>query len=183
MKKNIFSIPFYHYQVKDWYDKKLKLIELFESTNTNIQTNVQVTPHNLKTTIFDEEIEKFQIESEINVKTSALWFQKYYRGMNHDAHTHGIHGFSSICFIEYDEHEHSSPVFLSPFLDVSIGLQRIYCPKVNEGDIIFFPSNLMHYVPVNKSDRERLVVSFNLRIIEKKEFEFQENKLKGIYRY
>lgn len=163
MKQDIFSVPFYHYQVQDWSNKKQRLLELFESVNKSMDGNLIRTSHNIKTNVFDDEIKKFEIDCGVETSCLAFWFQKYSKGMNHDVHHHGFNSFSSaVCFVEYNKEEHEAPVFISPFADCISGEINRFSPDVDEGDIIFFPSNLMHYVSANHSDKERLVVSFNL---------------------
>ena len=49
-----------------------------------------------------------------------------------------------------------------PFLNPIDGSVQHYSPNVDEGFIIFFPSNLMHYAPVNTSCENRIIFSFNL---------------------
>ena len=36
-------------------------------------------------------------------------------------------------------------------------------PKVKEGDMILFPSSLLHEAPLNKSDKRRTIISYNIR--------------------
>ena len=38
--------------------------------------------------------------------------------------------------------------------------------NVAEGDLLIFPSYLPHYVEPNKSDEDRIVVSFNIDILK-----------------
>lgn len=84
--------------------------------------------------------------------------------MDHSAHNHGSTGFSSVCFIEYDKKFHKPTTFICPFQDFITGQFNFYEPDVNEGDIIFFPSNILHYAPINMSNKTRIVMSFNLKI-------------------
>ena len=37
-----------------------------------------------------------------------------------------------------------------------------FTPNVKEGDIVFFPSQLLHYANPNTSDKERVILSFNM---------------------
>jgi ectoine hydroxylase-related dioxygenase (phytanoyl-CoA dioxygenase family) len=37
-----------------------------------------------------------------------------------------------------------------------------YTPDVKEGDIVFFPSQLLHYANPNTHDKERVILSFNM---------------------
>ena len=69
-----------------------------------------------------------------------------------------------IDFIEYDKNLHKPTTFISPFTDHVSGELERYEPDVEEGDIIFFPSNLLHYAPVNLSTKTRIIMSFNLMI-------------------
>ena len=36
-------------------------------------------------------------------------------------------------------------------------------PKVKEGDMILFPSSLLHEAPVNRTDTRRTIISYNIR--------------------
>ena len=40
--------------------------------------------------------------------------------------------------------------------------------EVNEGDLLIFPGYLPHKVKKNESDEDRIVISFNTEIIDKK---------------
>ncbi len=53
----------------------------------------------------------------------------------------------------------------SPFTEFSSGDHMDFTPDVKEGDIIFFPSQLLHYANPNTSDKERVIVSFNMMSI------------------
>ena len=53
------------------------------------------------------------------------------------------------------------------FSDSITGEFEEYEPDVQEGDILFFPSNLRHYAPPNISNLTRTVMSFNLQINNK----------------
>lgn len=103
----------------------------------------------------------------LNLSTSEVWFQKYENGMNHAVHNHGPIGFSAVCFIEYNKNIHKPTTFISPFGNNITGELFRYEPDVEEGDIIFFPSNLLHYAPTNLSEYVRIIMSFNLQIKNK----------------
>jgi len=163
MKHLAFSIPIYKYKVKNWEIKKEKLLNLFDSFQHKVVGNVVTSSFNVKTNILSEEIDFFGNEIGINFYPTEVWFQKYEHSMDHPVHNHGEMGFSSVCFIEYDKNFHEPTTFISPFGDY-LGKIEKYKPDVEEGDIIFFPSNLLHYVPINLSNKVRLVMSFNLKI-------------------
>lgn len=164
MKTIAFSVPIYKYNVQNWNIKKKKLLDLFNSFKPRVVGNVITSPLDIKTNILSKEIELFEKDIGFNLISSEVWFQKYESNMNHAVHTHGSTGFSSVCFIEYDKHNHKPTTFISPFGNYIIGELERYEPDVKEGDIIFFPSNLLHYAPTNLSKSTRIIMSFNLNI-------------------
>ena len=165
MKSIAFSVPIYKYKVENWNTKKKQLLNLFDNFDSKIIGNVITSPSDIRTNIFLDEIKLFEKEIGIDFYHNiTIWFQKYEQSMNHAVHIHGATGFSSVCFIEYNEENHKSTVFVSPFGNCVTGTLERYSPEVEEGDIIFFPSNLLHYVPTNLSNEVRTVASFNLYI-------------------
>jgi hypothetical protein len=165
MKTIAFSVPIFKYKVQDWSTKKKQLLDLFNSFKPRVVGNVITSPLDIKTDILLEEIKLFEKEIGIDFYSTAVWFQKYENNMNHAVHTHGPKGFSSICFIEYNKNFHKPTTFVSPFGNYFTGDLERYEPDVEEGDIIFFPSNLLHYAPTNLSKITRTIMSFNLDII------------------
>ena len=167
MKNILFSVPIYKYKVKNWDIKKKKLLDLFNSFEHRFVGNVITSPINIKTDILLDEILSLENETGFRLNVEECWFQKYENMMNHGVHTHGVFGFSSVCFIEYNKNFHKPTTFVSPFISNISGEPAIVSPDVEEGDIIFFPSNILHYVPVNSSKKERLIISFNLSVDRK----------------
>lgn len=164
MKHLAFSVPFYKYKVKNWQVKKKKLLDLFNSLHHKVVGNVITSPIDIKTNILLEEIKVFEKDIQIKFFSTEVWFQKYETNMNHAVHNHGPTGFSSVCFIEYNNNFHKPTTFISPFGNYITGELERYEPDVEEGDIIFFPSNLLHYAPSNLSNEIRIIMSFNLKI-------------------
>jgi hypothetical protein len=177
MKEIAFSVPIFKYKVQNWDIKKKKLLELFNIFQHKIVGNVITSSIDIKTNILSEEIELFEKELGFNLSATVTWFQQYHLNMDHSVHTHGPYGFSSVCYIEYDKENHDSTIFISPFGNNINGELDRYSPDVEEGDIIFFPSNLFHYVPVNLSKITRTIISSNFLL---KNEEKNEEKNKGI---
>ena len=164
MKSIAFSVPIYKYKVQNWNVKKTQLLDLFHSFNPKVVGNVITSPFNIKTNILSEEIKLFEKDVGIKFYSSEVWFQKYNKNMDHPVHTHGPTGYSAVCFIEYDKDNHKPTTFISPFCNNFNGELTRYAPDVEEGDIIFFPANLLHYAPTNLSKITRIILSFNLMI-------------------
>ena len=165
MKISIFEIGIYKYKVSNWDKKRKKLLDLFNGCEHKMLENVITSPINIKTNSFDEEIDIFEREVNLKFKMQEVWFQRYNHGMGHSSHNHGPRGFSAVCFIEYCKKSHNPTTFICPFENNIDGKKIKHIPDVEEGDIIFFPSNLFHYAPINISDKIRTIISFNLKII------------------
>ena len=164
MKTIAFSVPIFKYKVQNWEIKKKKLLDLFNTLQHKVVGNVITSPIDIKTNILLEEIKIFEEDIQMKFYYSEVWFQKYEHNMNHAVHTHGPMGFSSVCFVEYDKNFHKPTTFISPFGNYITGELERYEPDVQEGDIIFFPSNLLHYAPVNLFNKIRTIMSFKLVI-------------------
>ena len=97
------------------------------------------------------------------VQLTDMWYQKYYKGVQHSFHNHGHSGWSSIIYVEFDHEKHEATRFISPFNNVWNGNLEMYTPPVREGDMVIFPSTLAHEAPPNKSDTRRTIVSYNMQ--------------------
>ena len=180
MNKSIFSIDIQQFKVSNWTNKKNKLLELFENSDKKKIKNVITTNYDVHCKLFEDEIKKIENEYHTNFYICQMWFQKYDITMDHAAHTHGPMGISSVCFINYDKSVHKPVTFISPFNNPLSGCPEIFQPTIEEGDIIFFPSNILHYAPVNTSEKQRIILSFNLREDIKKNMRHSPEKFKYI---
>jgi hypothetical protein len=70
-----------------------------------------------------------------------------------------------VLFLEFDEKEHIPTTFYSPFPNPYYGTISKAAPPVSEGDIIAFPSLLLHESPVSPSDKQRTIMSFNIPLM------------------
>ena len=83
-----------------------------------------------------------------------LWFQQYYNKGTHGWHIHH-HNYTGVYFLEFSKN--------SPATE----LIEMYEQKnkfkidVKEGDIVLFPSFIIHKAPINNSDR-KTIISFNI---------------------
>ena len=91
-----------------------------------------------------------------------LWSQQYTQGEHHGAHNHGMMNLSCVLYVEFDEKEHLGTSFYSPFPNPYYGTIHKAQPPVKEGEIIVFPSLLLHECPVNPSKKQRTIMSFNI---------------------
>lgn len=178
---SMFKIPTINIVIDGWSDKKRRLMSLYEQESVervdasddmeNLYTSFYVS--NEKTENFNKNVYKILQEEihffaqELGFKECILnnsWFQKYENQDHHAIHTHGTLGFSFVCYVKYNPNYHKPTTFIAPFLSFIDGNCQHHHPDVNEGNILFFPSAIMHYAPPNKTNEPRVILSGNLKI-------------------
>ena len=172
----LFSIPFVHLQVDDWEEKKPVILETVSQCDFTRKSDEFVDhdfyrppsayPYwgDVKDLLLST-FAKFAdiIGDDIHVK--SYWTERAKRGDTHLVHNHGALGYSSVLYVDYDENEHTPTRLIAPYLSFEQGSQITFDPPdVTSGSIIFFPSQLLHYTLPNNSDKERVIMSFNIGI-------------------
>ena len=97
-----------------------------------------------------------QVIKEIGYKQFVirnLWYQQYNKNGTHGWHTHH-HNYTGVYFLEF---KNSPPTQLKE----QYGQKDIFSIDVKEGDIIMFPSFIIHRAPKNNGDR-KTIISFNI---------------------
>ena len=83
---------------------------------------------------------------------SDIWYNYYKKQQYQEPHIHdGNGGLTAVHYLIFDAKKHSKTCF-----------NNIESPNIDEGDILFFPDNLEHFVPENKTDSPRLTVAFTI---------------------
>jgi hypothetical protein len=178
MKEMMFYIPIFKYNICDWNKKKKKLLEIFSTIIFN-KTEENKTSYyvegnqkqNEKLILFlYEELMEFENEIKNQFHIKDVWLQEYSNKDHHSAHTHGCLGYSGILYIEYDYESHNSVNFISPFISTISGDVEYYKPDIKEGQIIIFPSNILHFVHPVSSSKSRKICGFNILLNEKNNY-------------
>jgi hypothetical protein len=88
------------------------------------------------------------------VQINELWFQQYYTNDKHGWHTHGSN-FTGVYYLELCD---TSPrtQLTNPFTQTDIII-----PNVKEGDILIFPSYVIHRAPKIIDNFRKTIISFN----------------------
>lgn len=133
--------------------------------------------------IFEHYSEIFEdLKQSYNIKgypsVTEAWFNAYKQNQYQEIHEHLPGQFSAVHYISYDPNEHLPTIFINPNRQVAISNSPKFINdnpddvpntwaaqsfiKVDEGDLIIFPSYLEHKVPRQKSTKLRITLSFNL---------------------
>ncbi len=93
---------------------------------------------------------------------NEIWFQQYLSSSKHGWHSHSAN-YTNVYYVELPEGTPRT-VIVEPATKKHIELE------VNEGDVVCFPSFVLHKAPENKSDKRKTIVSFNTNLTYPDEF-------------
>ena len=85
-----------------------------------------------------------------------MWFQVYKKDNYHSYHTHDSN-FTNVMYLNLPNNNLKTKIKGPKERSVEF--------DVKEGQIISFPGYLWHSSPVNKSDLEKIIISFNTNLI------------------
>ena len=91
-----------------------------------------------------------------------MWFQQYEKNSYHKWHTHASVQFSSVYYLELPNKKTSTQF-------KNIVDNNVFSIDVEEGDLLLFPSCLLHRSPKNKSKKRKSIIAFNSSFIGKGE--------------
>ena len=176
---DMFTVPIYHYKIEDWDRNKKRILDvippempehrdpedlgLYSDYFVNAKVGNSKLPPYTDTVIDIIKPYLMDMSGGEKLDLTDIWYQKYYKGINHSTHCHGAIGLSSVIYVEYNPEVHSPTRFFSPFRDVWSGDCLTFEEQVEEGDMVIFPSSILHEAPANQSDVRRTIISYNLR--------------------
>ena len=175
----VFPTPVQIYKYENSIEKELKYIENIEwkkqAANDNFKSNDSyLTKHeSLKsiTSFFKECIDDYCntiINSNQRLVITQLWGNRNPKGSKHHEHVHPNSIISGVFYLRQDPK--LPPIQFSKANQHAIKLDprkyNVYNSETfllpcTAGELILFPSNLKHSVPINMGDEERISLSFN----------------------
>jgi|TARA_R110000803_G_scaffold210731_1_gene283459 hypothetical protein len=178
MKKNLFEIPIFKISCSNWKQKKKKLDPIInkhklsrKNFNTfNTSKGGCLTGRGINdnfadnfTKIFQEEFQLFgQSFQYQKLKIKDIWVVAYEQHDYQVPHQHGPLHWSGILYHDYVP-EQPATVFIQPWHSFAThGYTNLKSLETKEGDIVFFPSFLLHFCPTNPLKKIRKVVSWDL---------------------
>ena len=175
----MFQVPIIHYQIENWEHNKKRILDalppecpehadpqdhgLFTDFFLTAAAGVKTMPEYSETVIDIIKPYLADFSGERRVEFTDMWYQKYYKGVSHSVHNHGHSGWSSVIYVEFDPKVHEATQYFSPFKNIWNGNLETFQAPVEEGDMVIFPATIAHEAPVNRSDKRRTIVSYNLR--------------------
>jgi hypothetical protein len=96
---------------------------------------------------------------------NELWFQQYKKGNGHGWHSHG-NNFTGVYYLDFPP---NTPIteLINPWLTKlnnlsNVDEKELIIPDVKEGDVLIFPSYVVHRAPMIKNDINKSIISFNM---------------------
>lgn len=90
----------------------------------------------------------------IDCQINDIWFQQYHNNDTHGWHTHGSN-FTGVYYLNLPAEAPKTQI-VNPF-----NQEQILVPDVQEGDILIFPSYVIHRAPKVREHINKTIVSFN----------------------
>ena len=174
MNRLMFFVPMFHYRIENFFEKKKLLLDL--------KTEPMNSDNGISTDYYTRQINNFNnrklqeiLSDELSMLAADMdnqhlqikhfWFENSTGVQQHIPHTHGSIGLSAIVYLDYIPGLHSPTFFFSNHKDFLTDSDTIFVTDfVQEGDIVFFPSSIVHYTLPSKTDQDRQVLSFNLSL-------------------
>jgi len=103
----------------------------------------------------------------------AIWFQEYLKNGTHGWHSHG-NNYTGVYYVNFNK-DCAKTQLIDPF-----NQNKIINVKANEGDIILFPSYVIHRSDIQKNDFKKTIISFNIEFIDINDSTL--NKIKSLER-
>ena len=171
MKLPLFEFPSFVYQIEDWSFKKkglLARINKSEFFRTDLQHFETDRSTNGKTYIryleefLEPQLMEFCKEAKVSCYMTDAWGVKYQKGDYQTTHNHRGWGFSGLIHVEFDPEVHQPATFVSPWQNPVSDTTSLAQFPPTEGLLMIAPSWALHFVSPNTSDKERVVVAFDL---------------------
>jgi len=162
---------------KEWSTNKIKTS--FDGEPEGFELFSDDSPYLKMLTRRYNDCMQYVFDRDFSFSINKIWYNVYTDGEYQEEHDHignpfNHSHFSCIHFLSFDKEQHSPPEFKDPLaqlrnLSVEFESNRwgeIYVPKVEEGDLLMFPSYLVHRVlPCKKTDYPRITISFNIKVL------------------
>jgi uncharacterized protein (TIGR02466 family) len=183
MIRNLFSVPIY---VSNVEIKEQMLIEqtivdadfvFFKGSNFGLESDVQMTDlydnffQNNKFNFFESVVQKHlkiyldNVQNEIlEFEIDAAWVTKSFKGDVITAHNHRGADISCVYYVKTNNKDGDLALYNpNSALDATSWINQNNIIKINPnpGQIVFFPSWLLHSTTINKTDNERISVAID----------------------
>ena len=97
------------------------------------------------------------ISNELGFKDWSIgntWYQVYNKGDTHKWHVHSTANYTNVYYLHLPDESIKTQIYD----DTTKSIVEL---EVHEGQLITFPANIKHRSPVNDTDQQKVIISFN----------------------
>lgn len=175
MKLPVLTIEFYLFDVKNWQKKKQLFQQVLLDTpkrqlvenDTLIKFHTDRSDHSYRDNfceIFVEELEDIQKELECDLIVQDVWSVLYKQGDFHAPHMHADSNYSAVLYFDFNFTEHKGTSVILQNTNPKTNMTDIVTPDVIEGQILVFPSHLLHFSTPHYGNSPRGIVAFDMKV-------------------
>ena len=167
----LFTVYIHKVNITEWKKEGNRILSMVPFNNSIPHTHIDYTDYFDKSAppyaedflkITQPYLDEFLKISQYKfTHVSGLWCQRYKSRDYHVPHDHGTVGYSCVFYARINPEVHKSTLFFSPFA-AEAGSRDTSSIAVEEGDLVIFPSGLLHMAPPHDSDQDRIIISLNL---------------------
>jgi hypothetical protein len=153
---------------ESYKDKTLELISTSKYKSPNVakaEVNITKTDWDfsrtdrewlsyIQETLMSEVFDIYDNMGYSGFKVNEIWFQQYLQESEHGWHIHSGN-FTNVYYLELPEGTPKTQI-INPY-----NQKDIIEVDVKEGDLLTFPSYVLHKAPKNNSDKRKTIISFN----------------------
>ena len=168
---DLFSTPVWHIEgtpqelIDELYKGAYRFKENYKSADLSNEGGYQTPPfewemfHPQGIELINKTVDK-AIERDFEI--TGWWYNINGKGHWNMPHTHPGSDLALVLYLtETDELLH----FINPFSHRKMELDNTaYSPNTSKGDIVIFPSDLVHFVKPNQREEDRVSISMNLQL-------------------
>jgi len=160
--------PFFHFSLSEWSGKKQLILRNLPKTGFTDYHALERSEDNIPEyakVVQECTGDEMQTVAKIIGYPAVLlgmWFERSAKHQRHATHNHGACGYSAVLYVDFDPEVHDATRFYMPYPDPMSGSITNFSPPVKEGDLVVFPSHMLHEATPNQSDKDRLIISFNI---------------------
>lgn len=111
----------------------------------------------IKAQLFDQMLGIYQQVGYDGFTLHEIWYQQYLQATQHGWHSHSCN-FTSVYYLELPATAPRTQL-INPF-----DQKTIIELEVSEGDIVVFPSFVIHRAPINTSTERKTIISYNTNV-------------------
>jgi len=173
MKQPIVGDFYYLYAIENWKEVKEEIRKELDSTlSQNVEQNLNDFYSdrgndrkytNKVMSILKQPLAEFCKEiSSTSLDIIDCWTVSYMKGGFQSPHSHTVSKYSACLYYGFDNNEHDGTRLIINNYSAETNGTSIITPRAEEGILLIYPSNYLHFSTPNKSENPRTLICFDI---------------------